>query len=122
LGRLFLFGKSFTYRHDVLKRLSPCDKSWIPDLLKGSDNYRFGRIRDTPIRLQIQRNDPRNLSTANPLVINEAAARLTSPRRLTLACKIKEHKQVHGEETKSQKEFDSTHEWGSTTEESVSCT
>jgi hypothetical protein len=83
---------------------------WIPDLPKGSYNYRFGRIRDTPIRLQIQRNDPRNLSTANPLVINQAAARLTSPRRLTLAYKIKEHKQVQGEETKSQKEFDSTHE------------
>jgi hypothetical protein len=25
--------------------------------------------------------------------------------------------QMHGEETKSQKEFDSTHEWGSITEE-----
>jgi hypothetical protein len=57
----------------------------------------------------------------NPLVINQAAARLTSPRRLTPAYEIKEHKQVHGEETKSQKEFDSTHKWGSTTEESVSC-
>jgi hypothetical protein len=46
---------------------------------------------------------------------------LTSSRRLTLACEIEEHKQVHREETKSQKEFDSTHEWGSTTKESVSC-
>jgi hypothetical protein len=42
---------------------------------------------------------------------------LTSPRRLTLAYEIEEHKQVHGEETKSLKEFDSTHEWGSKTEE-----
>jgi hypothetical protein len=65
------------------------DKTWIPDLLKGSDNYRFGWIRDTPIRLQIQRNEPCNLSTTNPLVINLAAARLTSPRRLTLACESK---------------------------------
>jgi hypothetical protein len=101
--------------------LMSSDKSWIPDLPKGLDNYRFGWIRDTPIWLQIQRNDPRNLSTVNPLVINQAAARLTSPRRLTLAYKIEEHKQVHGEETKSHKEFDSTHEWASTTEESVSC-
>jgi hypothetical protein len=69
----------------------------------------------------MQRNDPRNLSTPNPLVINQAAARLTSPRRLTLANEIEEHKKVHREETKSLKEFDSTHEWGSTTEESVSC-
>jgi hypothetical protein len=67
----------------------PHDKTWIPDLPKGSDNYRFGWIRDTPIRLQIQRNEPCNLSTTNPLVINLAAARLTSPRRLTLACKLK---------------------------------
>jgi hypothetical protein len=86
--------------------LEGSDKSWMPDLPKGSDNYRFGQIRDTAIRLQIQRNDPRNLSLANPLVINQAAARLTSPRRLTLAYEIEEHKQVHGEETKSQKEFD----------------
>jgi hypothetical protein len=56
---------------------------------------------------------PRKLSTVNPLVINQAAAQLTSPRRLPLACEIEEHKQVHREETKSQKEFDSTHEWGS---------
>jgi hypothetical protein len=39
----------------------------------------------------------------NPLVINQAAARLTLPRRLTLACEIEEHKQVHREETKSQR-------------------
>jgi hypothetical protein len=65
------------------------DKIWIPDLPKGLDNYRFGWIRDTPIRLQIQRNEPSNLSTMNPLVINLAAARLTSPRRLTLACELK---------------------------------
>jgi hypothetical protein len=65
------------------------DKTWIPDLPKGSDNYRFGWIRDTPIRLQIQRNEPCNLSTTNPLVINLAAARLTSPRRLTLGCESK---------------------------------
>jgi hypothetical protein len=65
------------------------DKTWIPDLLKGSYNYRFGWIRDTPIRLQIQRNKPCNLSTTNPLVINLAVARLTSPRRLTLACESK---------------------------------
>jgi hypothetical protein len=65
------------------------DKTWIPDLPKGSDNYRFGWIRDTPIRLQIQRNEPCNLSTTNPLVINLAAARLTTPRRLTLACESK---------------------------------
>jgi hypothetical protein len=65
------------------------DKTWIPDLPKGSDNYRFGRIRDTPIRLQIQRNEPCNLSTTNPLVINLAAARLTSPRRLTLVYESK---------------------------------
>ena len=45
----------------------PHDKTWIPDLPKGSDNYRFGWIRDTPIRLQIQRNEPFNLSTTNPL-------------------------------------------------------
>jgi hypothetical protein len=50
------------------------DKTWFPDLPKGSDNYRFGWIRDTPIRLQIQRNEPCNLSTMNPLVINLAAA------------------------------------------------
>ena len=30
---------------------------------------------------------------------------------------IEEHKQVHGEATKSQKAIDSTHDWGSTTEE-----
>jgi hypothetical protein len=83
----------------------PHDKSWIPDLPKGSDNYWFGPIWDTPIRLQNHRNDPRNLSTANPLVINQAAARLTSPRRHALACEIEEHKQVHREETKSQKEL-----------------
>jgi hypothetical protein len=65
------------------------DKAWIPDLPKGSDNYRFRWIRDTPIRLQIQRNEPCNLSTTNPLVINLAAARLTSSRRLTLACESK---------------------------------
>jgi hypothetical protein len=65
------------------------DKTWIPDLPKGSDNYRFGWIRDTSIRLQIQRNEPYNFSTTNPLVINLAAARLTSPRRLTLACESK---------------------------------
>jgi hypothetical protein len=65
------------------------DKTWFPDLPKGSDNYRFGWIRDTPIRLQIQRNVPCNLSTMNPLVINLTAARLTSPRRLTLACESK---------------------------------
>jgi hypothetical protein len=100
---------------------TPSDKFWIPDQPKSLDNYRFGCIRDTPIRLQIQINDPRNLSTTNPLVINQAAARLTSQRRLTLACKIEEHKQVHGEETKSHKELDSTHEWDSKTEESVSC-
>jgi hypothetical protein len=97
------------------------DTTWVPNLLKGLGNYRFGRIRDTPIRLHIQRNEPCNLSTTNPMVINQAAPRLTLPRRLTLACEIKEHKQVHGEETKSQKVFDSTHQWGSTTEESVSC-
>jgi hypothetical protein len=67
----------------------PTDKAWLPDLPKGSDNYRFGWIRDTPIRLQIQRNEPYNLSTTNPLVINLAVARLTSPRRLTLACESK---------------------------------
>jgi hypothetical protein len=50
------------------------DKTWIPDLPKGSDNYQFGWIRDTPIRLQIQRNEPCNLSTMNPLVIHLAAA------------------------------------------------
>jgi hypothetical protein len=99
----------------------PHDTTWVPNLPKGLGNYRFGRIRDTPIRLQIQRNEPCNLSTMNPMFINQAAARLTLPRRLTLACEIKEHKQVHGEESKSQKVFDSTHEWGSTTEESVSC-
>jgi hypothetical protein len=65
------------------------DKTWIPDLPKGSDNYQFGWIRDTPIRLQIQRNEPCNLSTMNPLVINLAVARLTSPRRLTLAYESK---------------------------------
>jgi hypothetical protein len=91
---------------DIINNFLNCadfrfDKSWIPNLPKGSDNYQFGQIRDTPIRLQIQRNDPRNLSTTNPRVINQAAARLTSPRRLTLACEIEEHKQVHGEETKS---------------------
>jgi len=31
--------------------------------------------------------------------------------------RIKEYKQVHGEATKSQKAIDSTHDWGSTTEE-----
>lgn len=30
---------------------------------------------------------------------------------------IEEHKLLHGEATKSQKVIDSTHEWGSTTEE-----
>ena len=67
----------------------PHDMTWILDLPKGSDNYRFEWIRDTPIRLQIQRNEPCNLSTMNPLVINLAVARLTSPRRLTLACESK---------------------------------
>jgi hypothetical protein len=47
-----------------------CDMTWFPDLPKGSDNYRFGWIRDTPIRLQIQRIEPCNLSTTNPLVIS----------------------------------------------------
>jgi hypothetical protein len=65
------------------------DKTCIPDLPKGTDNYRFGWIRDTLIRLQIQRNEPCNLSTMNPLVINLAAARLTSPRKLTLAYESK---------------------------------
>jgi hypothetical protein len=73
----------------VLIVRSQGDKTWIPDLPKGSDNYRFGWIRDTPIRLKIQRNEPCNLSTTNPLVISRAAARLTSPRRLTLACESK---------------------------------
>jgi hypothetical protein len=67
----------------------PRDKTWIPDLPKGSDNYRFGWIRDTPIQLQIQRNEPCNLSTVNPRVTNLVAAQLTSPRRLTLACESK---------------------------------
>ena len=31
--------------------------------------------------------------------------------------RIKEYKQVHGEATNSQKTNDSTHDWGSTTEE-----
>jgi hypothetical protein len=39
-----------------------CDKTWIPDLPKGSDNYRFGWIRDTPIRLQIQEMNPATLA------------------------------------------------------------
>jgi hypothetical protein len=76
----------------MMPRATPgwrADKTWLSDLPKGSNNYRFGWIRDTPIRLQIQRNEPCNLSTTNPLVISRAATRLTSPRRLTLACESK---------------------------------
>jgi hypothetical protein len=93
---ILVFSKTMEEHEDhlglVLEKLRSnqlYDKTWIPDLSKGSDNYRFGWIRDTPIRLQIQRNEPCNLSTTNPLVISRAIARLTSPRRLTLACESK---------------------------------
>jgi hypothetical protein len=93
------------------------DKTWIPDLPKGSDNYRFGWIRDTPVRLQIQRYEPCNLSTTNPLVINLAAAQLTSLRRLTLACESKNTSKCTEKQPNHGKALDSTPEWGSTTEE-----
>jgi hypothetical protein len=93
---ILVFSKTMEEHEDhqglVLEKLRSnqlYDKTWIPDLPKGSDNYRFGWIRDTQNRLQIQRNEPCNLSTMNPLVISRAAARLTSPRRLTLACESK---------------------------------
>ena len=63
--------------------------TWVPNLLSDSGLLSLCSESDTPIRLQINKIRPCNLSTTTPLVINRVTIRLTLPRRLIPASATK---------------------------------